>query len=273
MPFYKKSVNYNSPSSTGLDFSDGTNIQDPTAYTPAGGPLQISFGGYRTPFATLVRPVFESIGQAYIDGFNSGKLIGSAYYTSTIDPAQHMIRSSSESSFLRQALPTTTLKVYNRTLADKILFKKDKAHAVAVTTNGQSYTLKARKEIILSAGTFQSPQLLMVSGIGPAATLQSLSIPLIQDLPGVGQNMWDHAFYGTDFRVNVTTNSAGLNSAALSALATEAYQRNGSGPLSVASSGYLGWEKLPQPLRAGLSFATRSALTAFPDDCGPSASV
>lgn len=63
---------------------------------------------------------------------------------------------------------------------------------VLVTTNGEDYVLSARKEVILSTGAFQSPQLLMVSGVGRRDTLQEYDIPLIANLPGVGQNMWDH---------------------------------------------------------------------------------
>jgi choline dehydrogenase len=65
------------------------------------------------------------------------------------------------------------------------------------------YTLAANREVILSAGAFQSPQLLMVSGVGPASTLESFSIPVIEDRPGVGQNMWDHVESGPVYPVDV----------------------------------------------------------------------
>ena len=56
------------------------------------------------------------------------------------------------------------------------------------------YTLSARKEVVVSAGAFQSPQLLMVSGIGPLETLTKYGIPIVADRPGVGQNMWVRYF-------------------------------------------------------------------------------
>ena len=59
-----------------------------------------------------------------------------------------------------------------------------------MNTGGKEYILSAKKEVILSAGAFQSPQLLMVSGVGPAATLQKHNIPVVADRAGVGQNMW-----------------------------------------------------------------------------------
>lgn len=100
----------------------------------------------------------------------------------------------------------------------------------------------------------------MVSGIGPRQTLESLGIPVLKDLPGVGQNMWDQVWYGTSFRVNVPTNSAGLNNPALAAAAAQAYIGSASGPISVAGPGVLGFEKLPAMIRSGLSTATQEAL-------------
>lgn len=193
-------------------------------------------------------------------------MIGSAYYPSTIDPVG-ATRSSSESSYLHSVLNTTSLKVYNNTLAQKIHFRGRTAKAVEVSSGGVDYMLKARKEIVISAGAFQSPQLLMVSGIGPRETLQGLGIPVLKDLAGVGQNLHDQAYFGATYPVNVPTNSAGLNSNALAQAAIEAYQKSASGPLSVPGTGVLGWEKLPPLYRDNLTKTARDALdSSFPAD-------
>ena len=85
-------------------------------------------------------------------GFNSGALSGYAATTVEVDPKGE-IRSSSEESFLRKALRSTGLKVYQHTLAKKILFdSKKKATGVVVVTGNDRYTLSAKKEIIVSAG-------------------------------------------------------------------------------------------------------------------------
>lgn len=121
--------------------------------------------------------------------------------------------------------------------------------------------------MIVSAGVFQSPQLLMVSGIGPRRILESLGVPALHDLPGVGQNLWDQIYYGTPFRVNVPTNSAGLNSPSLTAAAVRAYLDSASGPLSVSGPGVLGFERLPAIIRSSLSTSTQAALNnSFPAD-------
>lgn len=269
LPFYEKSVNFTARSVT---YPNSSNVQDPSAFNTTGGPLQVSFGDYDDPWGTWAQVGLEAVGQAPIDGFQSGKLIGSAYVPSTIDPTA-ATRSSSESSFLQSALKNTTLKVYNNTLAQKILFDKTTATGVLVApegvsgVNGSSYTLTARNEIILSAGTFQSPQLLMLSGIGPPKTLKGLGIPIVKPLPGVGQNLWDHVFWGTSYPVNVVTNSAGLNSPAAAAAGISAYQTTHTGPLTLGGIEVLGWEKLPPQYRSGLSPATQHALdAAFPRD-------
>ena len=201
-----------------------------------------------------------------IDGFNGGKILGSAYATFTIDPI-NAERSSSESSFLQAALKNTTLQVYKQTLAQQILFSSDKtAVGVIVSTGGLNYTLSAKEEVIVSAGVFQSPQLLMVSGIGPIAVLQSLNISVVKDLPGVGQNLWDQPWFGSSFRVNVPTASALQNDPAAYAEAIQAYTTRATGPLSISSGGIFGWEKLPNATRATLSPSTISALSQFPAD-------
>jgi choline dehydrogenase-like flavoprotein len=100
----------------------------------------------------------------------------------------------------------TNLKVFTLTIAKKILFDANKkATGVTVESLLIPYTLQATKEVIVSAGAFQSPQLLMVSGVGPAEQLQEQNIPVVMDLPGVGQNMQDHIFFGPSYRVSVPT--------------------------------------------------------------------
>lgn len=269
LPFYEKSVNFTPRS---VAYPNSSNVQDPSVFSATGGPLQVSFGDYDDPWGTWAQVGLQAIGQAPIDGFQSGKLIGSAYIPSTIDPIT-ATRSSSETSFLQFALKNTTLKVYSNTLAQKILFDKTTATGVLVApegvsgVNGSSYTLSARNEVIVSAGAFQSPQLLMVSGIGPQKTLKSLGIPIVKSLEGVGQNLWDHVFWGTTYPVNIITNSAGLNSPAAAAAAIEAYQTTHTGPLTIGGAEFLGWEKLPAQYRSQLSPATQKALNAtFPAD-------
>ncbi|CAD6565602.1 MAG: hypothetical protein ASARMPRED_007365 [Alectoria sarmentosa] len=264
LPFYKSGIHY-TPANLTL-YTNSTVLQDPSAFAGSAGPLQVSYDNFADPFDTWAQKALEESGMSAINGFNSGKMLGSAYATFTIDPI-NAERSSSESSFLQAALKNTTLQVYKQTVAQQILFNSNKiAIGASVSTGPLNYVLSAKKEVIVSAGAFQSPQLLMVSGIGPTAILQGLNVPVVKDLPGVGQNLWDQPWFGSSFRVNVPTASSLQNDPATYAEAIRAYITEATGPLSISSGGIFGWEKLPNATRATLSPSTLSALSQFPAD-------
>lgn len=270
LPFFKKSCNY---TSFNKDLYNVTISQDPSAFDPRGGPLHTSFSNYADGFGSWAQQGFTGVGMELQDGLNSGILHGTSFSTLTIDP-RNGYRSSSESSFLQAALQNGTAPmIYKNSLATRILLDSNNtATGVMVTTAGPygipalNYTLSARKEVIVSAGAFQSPQLLMVSGIGPQDQLKRNNIAVKQDLPGVGQNMWDHVLFGISRRVNVLTASASANSAVVAARLAEQFRTNGSGPLAAFGAGIYGWEDLPQPYRSALSNNSVQELDSFPAD-------
>jgi choline dehydrogenase len=90
-----------------------------------------------------------------------------------------------------------------------VLFEGRKAVGVEYIQAGQRYSIKALREVLLSAGAIQSPQLLQLSGIGPASLLQEFGIPLLHDSPGVGENLQDHLQYRLIYELNqnISTNS------------------------------------------------------------------
>ena len=265
MPYYQQGIHYSPP-----DLNLITNItatpDSPLAFRHGDGPLQVSYDNTNDAFNSWAQRVFQESGMINIAGFNMGELIGSSSMTFTIDPTNAR-RSSSESSFLQAALRNTTLKVYKQTMAERILFTGNNvASGVTVSTSGgRPYTLSARKEVIISAGAFQSPQLLMVSGFGPHETLERFGIPVLKDLPGVGQNLQDQPYWGSSFRVNVETASTLQNDPKALAAAKAAYVQ-ARGPLTASAGGVFGWEKFPSAYRQNFSAATQSALAAFPSD-------
>ena len=265
LPYFKRSCHLTPP-----DYSkrqlNGTVDYDSTVFdNGVGGPLQVSWPNYANPIETWGSIGMASIGVNTSNGFNSGNLTGSSFVTITEDPkTQH--RESSQTSFLRQATNNTTLKVYTNSLGKQVLFNSSQtATSVLVETGGKTYTLGARREVILSAGAFQSPQLLMVSGIGPRQTLEQHNIGVLSDLPGVGQNMWDQPYFGISYRVNVITGSRLQNDAVYAAQAATDYLSNQTGPLT-SGPAFIGWESLPEPYRSNLTNATRAALATFPSD-------
>lgn len=277
LPYYKKSTRYTPFDPT--RYTNSSNTQSSTSFEPPGDPLPVSFSNYVDAFGTWCQRAFQAFGMAAIPGFNDGRLLGSAFGTFTIDAATGA-RASSESSFLAAALAHGTAPtVYVNTLAQRILFSPatsaspPRATAVRVSTAGtfgtpsRNYTLYASREVVVSGGAFQSPQLLLVSGIGDCAELKVHGIACVSHRPGVGRGMWDHPVFGTAHRVRLATASAALNNASLAAEGVAAYLRAAGGPLSVLGPGVYGWEKLPEPWRGALSEETREMLTSqFPAD-------
>lgn len=189
LPFFEKSLNYTPPDQT-KRATNATPQYDPSSFGKGGGPLSVTFSNYAMAASSYVQKGLQQLGIKSIDGLTSGNLLGSSYVLQTIQaPTQE--RESSETAFLQPALSRSNLIVYQLTLGKRVVFDSKKtATGIVVSTAGEEYTLSANKEIILSAGAFQSPQLLMVSGVGPAASLSKHNIPVVADRPGVGQNMW-----------------------------------------------------------------------------------
>ena len=265
LPYYEKSVNFTGPDFT-KRYMNSTLDYDPSVFDNAlKGPLAVSYANYASPTSSWFQLALEKAGLPLAKlGFSTGSLFGNMWSTSTVYPESSQ-RCSSQTSFLDQAVATSTLKVYNGTMARRILFKKHNvASGVLVTTSGEDFVLSARKEVILSAGAFQSPQLLMVSGVGPKDTLQEYDIPIVANLPGVGQNMWDHVLFSVSYRVETITSSKLIDDPQYAAQAVFDYNFNQTGPLT--GFGYISFEKLPKQYRGSFSSATESALDRFPAD-------
>ncbi|PWY84771.1 GMC oxidoreductase [Aspergillus heteromorphus CBS 117.55] len=265
LPYYKKSVKF-TPPNTSLRSKNATTGYDASAYESTGGPLKVSYSNYAMPFSTWMDLGMQAIGIKEIEDFNLGSLLGCQWCASTIDPSSEF-RSSSQASFLSDITPST-LTTYSNTLAKKIIFN-DQKQATGVQVKGSwgiISTLTAKKEVIVSAGVFQSPQLLMVSGIGPQDILEEHGIPVIANRPGVGQNMWDHPFFAPSYRVQVQTftaianNILGIIGEFLGMITVK------TGPLTNPIADYLAWEKIPATLRSAFSSETTKQLAAFPSD-------
>lgn len=189
LPYFERSLNFTPPDTT-KRAANATPDWDPEAVGNGDGPLRVTFTNYAQAFSSWVQRGLSEIGIQPRRGFTSGELMGSAYVLNTIEPTLQT-RESSETAFLQPALANPNLVVYTETMAKRIMMDSNRvANGVAVQTMDKFYNLTARREVIVSAGAFQSPQLLMVSGIGPQETLARHNIPVVADRPGVGQNMW-----------------------------------------------------------------------------------
>lgn len=267
LPYFQKSVTFTPPDSANRP-ANATPDYDSASIGNAQGPVSVTFARYAMSFSSWARRAFKELGINPIQGLTSGAVIGSSYQLLTINAAT-MVRESSETAFLQKiGLEKPNLIVYQSVLAKQILFDLNKkATGVVIQFDGSQvpFILSANKEVIVSAGAFQSPHLLMVSGVGPAATLRKHSIPVVVDLPGVGQNMWDHVLGGPSFRVNVVTTSA-LGDPAFSAAAAAQYNDKASGILTDSGADLLAFEKLPKAQTSNFSGSARSDLASFPAD-------
>jgi choline dehydrogenase len=117
-------------------------------------------------------------------------------------------RASSAQTFLKQARGRANLQVETNALATRLLFDGQRCIGAAIRQNGQERKILARREVILSGGAINSPQLLQISGVGPAELLARIGVPMVHDLPGVGQNLCDHYACRVVIRVK---NAATLN--------------------------------------------------------------
>lgn len=208
LPYFANGINYTVPND--LRAPNATVPTPPTDkvdFSPSGGPLHVSHSNYALPFSTWANKVFHAVGFPNISTVNNGVLIGAQWTPNVLQPVNNQ-RETSETGFLDTAQRDnlTNLQVYTHTWGLQVLFSPNKtATGVLVRSGRLDYVLSARKEVVVSAGAFQSPQLLMVSGIGPAAELQKQNISVIANRPGVGQNMWDHIDIQVTYEVNVAT--------------------------------------------------------------------
>ncbi|GMQ25475.1 choline dehydrogenase [Algoriphagus sp. oki45] len=179
LPFFKKSEHN----------EDITN-----RYHGQGGPLNVTFAkNFQTPFAQAFVESCTEIGLTKNEDYNGERQEGAGFFQFTI---QNGRRHSTAAAFLRPVLHRKNLQVFTRSAVQKILIQKDRAVGVEYVSGKSAVSqVFAKKEVILSAGAFQSPQLLMLSGIGEKEKLKKHGLELKKSLSGVGQNLQDHLFF------------------------------------------------------------------------------
>lgn len=131
----------------------------------------------------------QAVGIPFTNDFNTGENEGAGYLQMTIKDGRRM---SSGRAYIKPVMNRPNLKVITGWQATRVLFDGKRATGAEFHTKDGTRTIEATTEVILCAGALQSPQLLQLSGVGPRALLQKFDIPVVSDLPGVGQNLADH---------------------------------------------------------------------------------
>ncbi|KAH4196977.1 hypothetical protein HBH42_072540 [Parastagonospora nodorum] len=267
LPFMKKSFSFTPPPFEYRAANASPNYTLSTFDAP-GGPVQLSHPKYAQPLASYGPEGFAAAGFKPNDGFLNGDLFGYGYWPFTLRELDST-RSSTEVAFLSPTAAKTALKIYQSCMVRNLLFNSNKrAVGVNVTVQGlKPFTVHARKEVIVSSGFIHSPQLLMVSGIGPRHILEEHNIPVISDLSGVGQNFRDTPAIGAVIHsINVPSRSSWSKNPATFEAASEMYLKNGSGPLSSPASDFAAWEKFSDSYTANMTQSTRNYLSSLPSD-------
>ena len=158
-------------------------------YHGTGGPLSVSDLRHVSPLSEAFAEAGADLQIPRNEDFNGERQEGLGLYQVTQRLGK---RCSTAVAYLRPAEARPNLAIFTNAQAEAILFEGRKASGVRLVRGGAPMTLKANREVLLCGGAINSPQLLMLSGIGPAAHLREHGIAAVADRPGVGQNLQDH---------------------------------------------------------------------------------
>ena len=204
----------------------------------AGGPLNVAELRSPSPINKLFLEAAQLNGIPNISDYNGAEQTGSFMYQVTHKNGE---RCSAAKGYITPNLTRPNLTVKTHAVTSRILLEGKRACGVAYYEGNTLKEIRARREVILSSGTFGSPQVLMLSGIGPAAELQRLGIPVVQDLPGVGQNLQDHIDHVQTWRTKSNTPTFGVSATGTAKLTSAIFewkkQRTGMISSSIAESG------------------------------------
>ena len=161
----------------------------PSAVRGTNGPIHVINGALDCPYYGAFMEAGQQAGFEYSEDINSGEQEGFGHFQMNIENG---VRASTAYSYQKHVVDRNWLTIEGRALVTRIITRNGKAMGVQYRRNGETLVAEASKDIIISGGTYNSPQLLMLSGIGPEDELKSHGIEVVLALPGVGQNLQDH---------------------------------------------------------------------------------
>ena len=206
-----------------------TNAAGADEWRGGDGPLYVSDVDKDThPICKNFLKAAEQCGLPFNPDFNGKTQEGAGYYQNTM---KNGVRMSSARAYLWPARKRKNVTVVKNARARRILFKGGKAAGVEYSHHGKRKTVFADKEVILSAGAINSPQLLMLSGVGDGKQLKDMGIELIHDAPAVGRNLQDHLCIDHVYRSKVPTLNQQLGSFRGKACCALQYLLSRGGPL------------------------------------------
>jgi len=193
------------------------------AYHGTGGPLSVSDGRSRHPLSTAFLCAAEQAGYPLNDDLNGATQEGVGYTQVT---QRDGLRCSVARAYLEPCRSRPNLTLLVEAQVTGLLFERDRATGVRVVRDGRPGEYRAGREVVLAAGAYGSPHLLLLAGIGPARHLEQMSVRVRQDLPA-GRNLQDHLRVGLAFESRLPALNTELTSAAFTRFAED-----GTGPVS-----------------------------------------
>jgi choline dehydrogenase len=204
------------------------------AYHGVGGPLAVSGVRIHRKLCDVFIEAAEEVGIPRNYDFNGAVQEGAGYFQQT---CRNGLRCSTATGYLNPVKGRENLTIATHALVRRILFDGRRATGIAYSVKGRQIEARCRGEVILSAGAIGSPQILMLSGVGPAAHLKDIGIEAVHDSPGVGGNLQDHlqirSIYKT--REPITLNDE-VNNPIRKMLMGIEYMLFRTGPLTIAAS-------------------------------------
>ncbi len=174
LPYFKRAENY---------------LPGPAAYHGTGGPLQVSRPGLTSPLNQAWVEAGQQAGYPFTPDFNGVQQEGFGPVDCTSASGR---RASAAVCYLRPALDRPNLTVITKAQASRVLIEKGRAVGIEYIQKKQKHEVRAAREVIVCGGAINSPQLLLLSGIGPADEIARYGIRPVHNLPGVGKNLQDH---------------------------------------------------------------------------------
>lgn len=198
----------------------------------SGGPMHVTqIGRDAHPLCQAFFLASQELGFQHLRDLNGAELEGVGHYQINTRNGQ---RHSSAKAYLRPALKRPNLQVVTNAQVVSLLIEGRRVAGLRYRRDGIEVVARAQREVILSAGAINSPQLLMLSGIGPAQHLRDMGIEVALDAPAVGQNLQDHICYDHMFESRVPTLNSSLGSLLGRGIAGLQYALARRGPLSMS---------------------------------------
>jgi choline dehydrogenase len=166
-----------------------TRAEGGNEYRGGGGKLQTCYGTVSNPLHAAWLAAAGQAGYPRTEDVNGFQQEGFGRMDMTVGGGR---RCSTANAYLKPAMRRPNLKVITHAMATRIVFEGRRAVGLEYSQGGDAHRVHVSAEVILSAGPINSPQLLKLSGVGPGAELQALGLPVVHDLPGVGENLQDH---------------------------------------------------------------------------------